>query len=346
MRLRKSSLWLKFTAIFAAAVFSFAFAFKTASFAQDKNQNAQPKLSPDEAKAAKKIQDAKNLPEREKAITEFIQKYPKSQLRPRIAKYAAEQIAAGTDDNQKVELSTKYLAIFTQPEEVDLISPSLIDSYVKLKRYDDAFKLAGDYLSRHPEDVGVRLQLAVEGSNLNRTGNPKFADQSRDFAAKAIELIEANKRPADISEEVWKNNQSKWLPLLYQTLGFFNLSSGNRAEAQSNLEKASTLNPNDPNNWVLLGSLLDEDYRKTATLYQAATGKEREELLKKATQQLDKIIDYYARIVALTDNNPNAQALNKQVREDLESYYKYRNKNSTAGMQELINKYKVPKNQQ
>ena len=70
-----------------------------------------------------------------------------------------------------------------------------------------------------------------------------------------------------------------------------------------------------------------------------AAGAERDAMLVKANEKLDATIEAFARIVALTDGKPEAKQVNDQVRENLESYYKYRHKN-TDGLQALIDKYK------
>ena len=73
--------------------------------------------------------------------------------------------------------------------------------------------------------------------------------------------------------------------------------------------------------------------------HKMALAAERAALLKQANEKLDVVIDMFARIVALTDARAEAKQINGDVRQNLESYYKYRHK-SLDGMQELINKYK------
>ena len=49
----------------------------------------------------------------------------------------------------------------------------------------------------------------------------------------------------------------------------------------------------------------------------------------------------YARAIALSEGNAALAQVRQQYLQDLESYYKYRHNNSTEGMQQLIDKYKV-----
>lgn len=324
-----------FSGFFALFIF---IAGATAAFAQG---DQKLKVSPEEAKTIKKIQEAKTLDEKIKIIEEYINKYPKSPARAQAANYLAGQITQLNDDAVIISSGEKYLAIFTEPTEADFILPSLAYSYVQQKRYKEGFNTGEKYLARNADDVTLRLQLAIEGANLARTGNKEFAQQSRDHAQKAIELIEANKKPADIDDLRWKEYQTKWLPQLYQSLGFINFSAGDMATARANFEKSAKLNPGDVNNWVMYGSILNDEYQNLAQKHSAAPAQEKEAVLKQATEKLDQVIQIYARIVALTDGNPAAAQINKQVRDDLEMYYKFRHKNSTDGMKELIDKYKT-----
>ncbi len=307
--------------------------------AQD-NKQAQIKVSADEAKAIKKIEAAKTLADKIKATNEFLKKYPKSSARNQAANYLAAEIMQVKDDTQIIQNGEIFLTIFTEPAEADLILPNLIYSYVAVKRTKDAFTAAEKYLSRHPEDVAVRFQLAIEGSNLLRAGNKDFAGQAHDYSLQAIELIEANKKPANIDDAGWKEYQTKWLAQLYQTLGVFDFYAGDKTKARVNFEKATNIDSGDINSWVLLSTIIDEEYQALATKFNAASSSaERDKLLKQANEKMDQVIEVYARVVALTDGKPEAKQINEQVRQNLEIYFKYRRK-TLEGLQELINKYK------
>jgi hypothetical protein len=51
---------------------------------------------------------------------------------------------------------------------------------------------------------------------------------------------------------------------------------------------------------------------------------------------LDRIIDAYARAVALAGTNPQNQAAKAQWMTQLTNFYKFRNNNSDAGLNEFI----------
>jgi tetratricopeptide (TPR) repeat protein len=307
--------------------------------AQDEKQ-AAVKVSGDEAKAVKKIEGAKTLADKIKATDEFLKKYPKSPVRDQAAGYLAGQIMQLKDDAQVVQNGETYLTMFTEPAEADLILPSLIYSYSAVKRHPEAFAAAEKYFSRHPENVSLRLKMAIDGSNLRRGGTKDFTVPSRNYAAQAIALIEANKKPADIDDAGWKEYQTKWLAQLYQSVGVIDFYAGDKTNARANFEKAIKIDAADINSWVLLSNMIDEEYQDLAMKYNVADpGAARDELLKQANEKMDQVIDMFARIVALTDARPEARPINEQVRQNLEGYYKYRHKN-LDGLPALINKYK------
>ena len=61
-----------------------------------------------------------------------------------------------------------------------------------------------------------------------------------------------------------------------------------------------------------------------------------------AETALDNLIEAYARAVAMTEGDVRYKPANDGLRADLERNYKFRHKNSTDGMQQLIDKYKKP----
>jgi hypothetical protein len=310
--------------------------------AQDKKD--QPKLSGDEQKAAKKIEEAKDTATKFQTVSEFLAKFPKSSLRPKLASFLAAEVSNLTDMNQKVSYGEQFFSIFTEKSETDLVSPYLVEAYLNTKKLDEAFQVGEDYLSRHADDVVVLSQLASYGASQAQQGNGKHIKQSMQFANTAIGLIESNKKPSSMTDEKWTNIKKATLPSLYQGLGVMSMQSSKRDEAKSKFAKAAELNSVDPLNHYMLGVIAEEEYKETAKAYNASLpGKQKDDLLAKANSQLDVVIDYYARALGAADGNPAYQNFSTQLRQDIETYYKYRHNNSLNGLQELINKYKPMK---
>jgi hypothetical protein len=305
-------------------------------------ETKKPEISDAEAKAANAINAAPDAAAKLAAANEFLKKYPKSPVRLDVAKYVAGQIGGVNDATQKLTLAESFQKTFTAENEQELIVPTLLDAYFAAQRTDDAFKLGASVLSKQPEHVGVLTQLAIAGTEEAKKRNPKYITQSAQHGLKAIELIEANKKPAQLDEQAWGEIKAM-LPILYQSMGVLSMASSNQAEAKPRFEKASTLNPTDPFNYVMLGSITDDEYQKAAEKYKAMPeGKEKAEALKSAQALMDKAIDYYARAVATSEGRPEYKQLHDQILQDMTPYYKYRHGGSAEGMQQLIDKYKVP----
>jgi len=303
---------------------------------------AQPQGLSDEQKMAQAIDAAPDLAGKAKALTEFMKKYPKSSLRPMLAQKAADQIRKMTDAEQKIAMAQQFKTIFNEPAEEELIMPIILVGYSDAKKPDEAFTTGAAYLAQHPDSVPVLTELMNIGTEQAKQKNGKFVAQSEQYAAHAIELIEANKKTTGLDDATWKQ-YTELLPRFYQSLGILAMVRGDRAKTQERLAKASQLDPGDPFNYLLLSSSVNDDYQEAAKKYQAMPDSPaKAEQLKNAIALLDRVIDADAHFVALSEGNPQLANIRQQEMGYLETNYKFRHNGTTEGMQQLIDKYKVP----
>ena len=301
----------------------------------------QPNATADEQNMAKAVMTAPDPAVQVKAAADFIKKYPKSTLRPQLARELAGKIDGATDPAQKVTGAQAYREIFKEPSEQELIMPALVDGLIQSKRVDEAFTTGSEFLTRNPESLEILIELVSAGTTEAKNKNGKFVAQSLQYGAAAIQLIETDKKPAWMDVAAWAKYKSDVLPGLYQSLGLLNLVKGDRTQARAGYTKAAELAPGDPFNYVMLAGIINDDYQTSAKKYQGlAAGPAKDEELKKAQVLMDATIDAYAHAIALSEGNAALQPIRQQYLQDLEAYYKYRHNNSTTGMQELINKYK------
>jgi len=301
----------------------------------------QPQVPEAERQAAQKIMAATDLAAQLQAAGDFIKQFPKSTLRQQVAQGVAKKISEQTDQAQKLKLAENFSTIFTEANEKDMMTAILLDGYLKANQLDDAFRVAPAWLEKNPEDVGTLTQMALLGVDQVKRNNNKFAVQSGQYAGQAIALIEADKKPANLNAEQWAEYKTRWLPALYQSTGLISLMTGNNADAKTKLEKAISLNPTDPFNYLLLSSLVNDEYQALAKQHKEMTdGAPKEAKLKEALAKMQQLIDIYAQVVARSESDPQYKALHDQVKPELESYYKFLNNGSTKGLQELINKHK------
>jgi hypothetical protein len=309
--------------------------------AQDAAKQAEVKVSGGEREAAQKVEKAKGTEARLQAAAAFVKKYPQSPLRKGLAETLAREVAASTDAQQALSLAQTYQDIFNLPEEAQQVNATLLDAYINTGQTEDAMKLGTAWLAQHPDDVSTMQNLTILASGQAIKGNNAFLAQGRQYGAKAIELLEADKMPAGFDAAKWADYKKTALVALYRETGVLAYKAGEKSAALPLLEKAAGLNSPDPGVYFLISELNNDEYEMRAKEYQVAPAAERPAVMKRVEEQLDKVIDSYARAIAVTEGNAQYQQANAAFRQDLERYYKFRHK-SADGMQQLIDKYKRP----
>lgn len=304
------------------------------------SRNDQTQTSAAETQALNAISAAPTDDAKVAAAEDFLKKYPKSASRGQVLESLAAQIGLVKDTNQALTLAERVRPLYATPEEQDSIKTLMVQLYSSANRPDDAFKAGGELLAKDPENVQLLVQLTITGTEQVKQKNMKYAPQSLQYGTKAIELIEADKKPARMSDAFWANHKAA-LPQLYQQTAILYLISGNNQEAKTRLLKTTTLSPKDPYPYALLGFILNDEYTKQVPAFQAMpVGAAKETEKKRLEGLLDNIIDVYAHVAGLSTDKPEYQPLMQQVVPDLNGYYKYRHNQSTEGLQQLIDKYK------
>jgi len=309
------------------------------SAAQD-NKQAEVKVSGGERTAAEKVEKAKGAEAKLQAAAEFVKKYPQSTLRPRVAQALADEIARVEDKELKVSLAETYGAVFNAPDEAQNISGTLLSAYINAGRADEAMKAGAAWLEKHPDDVQTMQNLTVLAASEAIKENMQYAEAGRRYGARALEIIEADKRPEHIDAAKWAELKSNLQVSLYRETGVLAFKSGDLKAARPLLEKAADLRSPDPGVYLLLAQFAGDEYDTRSKEYKVASAADRPAALKTAEAALDRLIEAYARAVAMTEGNPAYQAANAALRQDLETNYKFRNNGKTDGIQQLIDKYK------
>ncbi len=315
---------------------------QAAQYPAQEQPKPQPKVAAAELKAAQKVENATDEQARLALAGEFLKKYPKSTLRMQVAQLVADKLGATADPTQLITLAENFRTLFPEPGEANLIDASLVHAYLSANRAADAFQFAAKTLAVMPNPVPSLIELANAGYVQVQQQNVQFVPQSIQYAGRAIELIEADKKPATVDDATWREYKITYLPQLYQVQGVLLVAGGDPATAQSKLTKAITLNPADAQNYGLLGNLRNEQYQDLVAKYKTAPAEQQPELFKQAQTLLDQIIDDYAHAVALAEGKPQLQPLHDQLWQDVQGYYKYRHNGSADGLKELIEKYKQP----
>jgi tetratricopeptide (TPR) repeat protein len=336
---------LRALAMIVCASLACSAAFAAAQDKQQANDDA-PKISEGEQKAIDKIKAASGVPEKLKAAADYLKKNGKSQMRPRVAAYVSEEIGRVTDHNQRISFAENFTKTFNQPEDADLIKPSLIESLIALNKFEDAFNEGSKYVERKPDDVIVLTMLATAGANQasikiqsGQAAPAGMLQKATDAGSKAVELLEADKKPEKMDPTFWNNFRNTWLPRLYSAQGTIFFVNKDKVAAREKLEKAVGLDPYDLSTLLMLRNIANEEYSALAERYQA---ERKQALLNEALQKMDELIDWLARAAAITESNTQYEAMNKQIMDQLNEIYAFRHESKIDGLKELIQKYKKP----
>jgi hypothetical protein len=334
--------WLSTMRVFSVcALLALLSALLVPALAAQEKPKEQPKISEDEAKALQKINTAPTTAEKVKLAVEFNKKFKKSSQRSKVADYVAGQISAEKDAAQKLQLAQQFLASFDQPGEADLVKPAQIDAYTMTGKFDEAFAEGAKYLATHPDDAFVHAQLGWSGANQVQKQGPtwKHAQAASQHLAKALEMLEGDKKPEKTDAKYWSEYRNSWLPRLYQAQGVLAYLANDKAKAKDSLEKSVGLDPHELSTLAMLGNIANDEYNELAKRYQT---ERKSDLLNKALEKMDEVIDWYARGVAAAEGNAQMKEMQQQMLEQLKQYYAFRHDGKTDGLQALIDKYKKP----
>jgi hypothetical protein len=287
------------------------------------------------------VNSARNPAARLAAAEDFVANFPNSSRRPEIARLVSEQLPVLRNPQVAAALVDRARAIFTSLEELEFLQPVALEIYADANRVDETFALAADFLSRKPDELRALVKMTYLGAREAKERRLKYADTSLVYGLKAIDMIEKDQRQTGMKDSTWVELKSK-LPGLHIQIGLIKLAQGMTAEAKTQITKGIQLQPNDPVGLALLGRVLNSEYEKQMIDYQRMEeGGAKLNEKRRLDALLDEIIDAYARAVALASGKEQHQTMLQQVVPDLTSYYKYRNNGSIAGLQKLIDKYKV-----
>jgi hypothetical protein len=310
----------------------------TAVYAQgDKTKQAEVKVSGGERDAFAKFEKVKGA--------EFIKKYPKSTLRPQVAKAVADEIAKTSEEQLKISLAETYLDFFSDPSEAALVNDALLNAYINAGSTDKAFKMGSGRLAKNPEDIDLLRSLTIIASNATIGNDNTYAAQGQQYGAKAIELLEADKRPEGVDEAKWVAYKAETLPALYRATGIIAYKTNDRATAVARLQKAADMKFNDPSIYLILSEFTYDDYDRLTKEYNVAPAAQKPAALAKAQAALDRVIETYAQAVGMTEGDAKYQQAHDAIKEEFTKFYKYRHNNSDQGLQQLLDKYKKPAGQ-
>jgi hypothetical protein len=267
-----------------------------------------------------------------------------------------------TEPAKAYDASKKYLACFQGEDQYTTYLKKWNGLYEKElrrvtfqpllygdKKYAEAFAAGKQILSEDPENLRVIIDLGYSGFHMATpaTKNDSFNADSLTYSRKAIQMIESGKVPESLDGKSapWAPFKGKddTLAYLYHGVGRMMVKS-NPTEALRALIKAlqyETDLKKEPWEYYFVAAAYETGpYPKLSEDYKKFLGKdetpESKLALANINQIIDRMIDAYARAVALTGSDAKYQAQKKDWTEALSTWYKFRNNSSDAGMNDLI----------
>jgi tetratricopeptide (TPR) repeat protein len=260
-----------------------------------------------------------------------------------------------TDPTKANEAAKKYLAACPAEEgQIPTYLKKWVAAYDKearkfnlnklfldQRKYAEALPLAKEVLADDPEYIPAMFALGYGGYVLAvNTKNEANNAEAINYAKKAIQAIESGKAP-----ENWAPFKSKddALGYLYYSVGFLQRTS-NPADALKNFIKSAQFESDIKKNsqtYAFIANAYETEYAKQSADYERlykdkAETPESKLAAENINQLVDRIIDSLARAVAVAGTDASAQAAKTQWLERLTDLYKFRNKGSDAGLQNMI----------
>ena len=209
------------------------------------------------------------------------------------------------------------------------------------KQYVEAYALGKDILNAEPENLKVLVDLGASGYLVGPLNNAALSAEAVAHARKALQLLESGKTLDD-----WEPLTGKDVAVAYlnYTIGALTLQN-DPGNALKNLIKAAQFETplkKSPFTFAYIaGAYETGPYAKLSEEY-TRLYKDKEETpesklaLANIHQLVDRMIDGYARAVALAGSDAKFTAQKPIWQESLTTWFKFRNNNVTDGMNELV----------
>src|ERR1051326_7635262 len=209
------------------------------------------------------------------------------------------------------------------------------------KKYPEAYALGQEILAAEPDNLKVMVDLGANGYLVGPLNNASLSAEALEYAKKALQQLESGKTIED-----WQPLASKDVAVAYlnYTIGALSLQT-DPAGALKHLIKAAQFETplkKSPYTYAYIaGAYETGPYAKQSADYkQIYSGKdetpESKLALANINQLVDRMIDGYARAVALAGNDAAFAQGKVQWKESLDTWYKYRNNNQLTGLDQLV----------
>ena len=269
---------------------------------------------------------------------EFRQTFKTNQ--PKAYELAQKYLACPAEAGE--EQITAYLKNFITLIDKASRTPQVATLVYEKKDFAKAFELGRMVLTDEPENVKVLTDLSYAGFLAATSKVTTYNADTLNYTRKAIQLIQSGATPSSWAPYSGKDEA---LAYLNNNIGVLMLIDKKPAEALPFLLKAAQLEGKLKKQAITYGYIGDAyqtgPYETLSAEYKRLhEGKdetpESKLALENINQIIDRMIDAYARAVALSGTDAASQASKQAWMETLTTWYKYRHNQSDAGLNEMI----------
>ena len=244
------------------------------------------------------------------------------------------------DESKAQQRIIAYLKKYSSAYEEAMRKVRVIELIYEEQKYAEAYQLAKDVLAKEPDNLKLLVHLGANGYLVAPLNNQALNAQALDYARRALEQLESGQTLED-----WKPLAGRELAIAYlnYTAGALTLEKEPKTAVTYLIKSVQVETPlkKSPYTYAYIaGAYETGDYKTQSEDFKRNfVGKEETPESKLALANIyeitDRMIDGYARAVALAGNDPQFASKKSSWNESLGTFYKFRH-DSDAGMSELI----------
>jgi hypothetical protein len=203
-----------------------------------------------------------------------------------------------------------------------------------------AFELCRPHVARNPDSLRNQLLLSLAGIKLANKADQTTKDQAVRSMRRSLELINAGQT---MKEWVFGGSREETVGALEFYIAFLTVDTApaEAATAMLRLAHSESSYKKDPNTYYLLArSLHSAAVKKDLADYNSKcstqTSIDCDDALKKIESKIDRVIDAYARAVALGSGKPEHDRITAAAKPELVTLWKQRYEDKGAGLEKFV----------
>jgi len=240
------------------------------------------------------------------------------------------------DKDQYTDYLQKWVTFYERDERKRRL-PGLINE----KNFSEAFTVGAKILADEPNYLRTQIDLGYAGYLAASSKNETHNADALGYARKAIQAIESGVAPSEWAPFKGKDDT---LAYLYYAVGFLTLKTTPDQAIDAFIKAAqfeSDIKKNPRTFYALAAAYESGPYKVQSAAFQTAFGDKPETPASKAALEkinvlIDRIVDAYARAIALANADPAMEASRKEWMTPFTNYYKFRHEGSDAGLTEFV----------